>query len=145
MIKFTDVSLHVQSKNKRGVAPGSLGRENLIQHLSAGMTRGEKKTLVCSDIGKERKPLFPIGLKEQMGKLCYSNSLLRHWICWRIHCCFRNPILGRKLRHCFSVDAAISPKISWAAVITDTKATGTMLLRHPCLRLPGHSYQSQSR
>lgn len=145
MIKFTDVSLHVQSKNKRGVAPGSLGRENLIQHLSAGMTRGEKKTLVCSDIGKERKPLFPIGLKEQMGKLCYSNSLLRHWICWRIHCCFRNPILGRKLRHCFSVDAAISPKISWAAVITDTKATGTMLLRHPCLRLPGLSYQSQSR
>ena len=84
MIKFTNVSVHVQSKNKRGMAPGSLGRENLIQHLSVGMTRGEKKTLVCSDIGNDRKPLFPNRSEGANGKIvllkfpAVSLSLLAH-------------------------------------------------------------------
>lgn len=63
------MSVHVQSKNKRGMAPGSLGRENSIQHLSVGMTREEKKTLVCSDIGNDRKPLFPNRTEGANGKI----------------------------------------------------------------------------
>ena len=69
MIKFTDVLVRVQSKNQRGMAPGSLGRGNLIQHLSVGMTRGEKKTLVCSDTGNDRKPLFPNRSEGANGKI----------------------------------------------------------------------------
>ena len=69
MIKFTNMSVHVQSKNKRGMAPGSLGRENSIQHLSVGMTREEKKTLLCSDIGNDRKPLFPNRTEGANGKI----------------------------------------------------------------------------
>ena len=63
------MSVHVQSKNKRGMAPGSLGRENSIQHLSVGMTREEKKTPVCSDIGNDRKPLFPNRTEGANGKI----------------------------------------------------------------------------